>query len=147
MKKIYLLLVVVLCFVGSYAQTPKSRFVLATRMTEQFSQSEIDRMYQNDFAQLFRLNYKMLNYALITTKLDGMNCQKMNSVDMYAKSGVVVDEKDMIENGVNPFQFDFPQDEYRYNVFPMHTAGFYVVVLPKVLYDERMEALLSTFVY
>lgn len=147
MKKIFISAVILCLMMTGFAQQQVSDFVLNVRMHEQFSQSEIDHYYHNDFAELFRLNYKMTNYATVTTKLES-NHQVLGPIEKYAKKGVTIDEDYIVATGfINPFNFDFPQDENKVNVFTLHHSGYYVVVLPKGLYNERMEAQLHQYVY
>jgi len=146
MKKITLVLLAIICATIGYAQRSVQDFVLNERMLEQFSQSEIQQMKQNDFARLFKLNFKMTNYAMVAAKLTDENYKIMGSVQQFAKPGVSTNEAEIIRTGfINPFLYDFPQDDYRVNVFTFGTEGYYVLVIPKSWYDERETAQLKQY--
>jgi len=46
---------------------------------------------------------------------------------------------------VNMYKWNLPQDEYRYNVYKMRTSGFYIVVLPKTVLEERVQANIRSY--
>lgn len=143
---------VLICFflglvLAGFSQKQKSEFVLNDRMYTVFSKAEIDRMYDSDFAQLFRLNYKMTNFAKVAGKgVEGANV--LGYIEQYAKKGVNVNEAEMIRTGaVNPFDFDLPQDENNINAIRLHTPGYYVLVLPKSRYEAEEQANLQQYNY
>ncbi|MCQ2283602.1 MAG: hypothetical protein MJZ57_01730 [Bacteroidales bacterium] len=147
MKKFILSLMAICCVVVGYSQKRTSDFELNPKMYEQFTQAEINQMMQTDFAQLFKLNYKMTNYALMTTKLPDSNYQMLGGVQKYANPGVVTNESEIASTGfINPFLYSLPQDAYRVNVFTL-SNGCYIMVLPKNTYEEREQAQLSQYVY
>lgn len=150
MKKTVLFCLLISLVMTGFSQVSKlskSEFVMNDRMHEVFSQSQLDDMYNNDFDVLFRLNYKMNNFARLSTKgVEGAN--EMGFIDQYAKKGVSVNEGKIVREGaLNPFDFDFPQDEIKYNVFKLHTNGYYVIVPPKARFEADVEANLQQFVY
>lgn len=146
MKKLTIFLVAITCCIACYAQRSVQEFVVNERMYEQFSKTEIEQMRQNDFAQLFKLNFKMNNYAMVSAKLSDENYKIMGSVQQYAKEGVVTNEEQIIRDGyLNPFLYDFPQDDFRVNVFTFSKEGYYVLVIPKIWYNERVNAQLNEY--
>lgn len=146
MKKL-LSMLVVFCVVSSiHAQKQAKDFVINPVMYEQFTQAQIDHYLQTDLAELIRLNYKMTNYAGVSSKMVGGEYQVLGYPEQYAHDGVRVDEEEIIEKGyLNPFLYNFPQDEYKINVFPLHIEGYYVIVMPKVLYEPRVNAQLNEY--
>lgn len=146
MKKTILLCFVLGMMLTGFCQKPKSDLVLDKKMYDLYSQAEIDKMYEMDFAQLFRTNYKMCNFAVVNTKYSE-DANVLSYLEHYAKPGVVVNEADIIRNGVNPFDFNFPQDEARENVIRMHTPGYYLTIHPKQYFETEMEANLQKFEY
>lgn len=148
MKKMLVMAVMLgLLITNLSAQMNKNDLILVPMMNEQFSSTELEQYRQNDFAKLFELNYRMINYATVCTKLPTDNYQIVGNLEKYALAGVTVNEEDILQNGINPFLFNLPQDNVRYNVFPMRKNGYYVLVLPKRLYDERMNANLQNYIY
>lgn len=146
MKKTFMLLVAFCFATGIYAQQSIKDLVINPLMYEQFGQTQIEKYMQTDPAELIRLNYKMANYACVAGKMIDGDYQILGSPDQYANPGVQVDEEEIIRNGyLNPFQYQFPQDDYKCNVFPLHHNGYYVFVLPKNIYDERVNAQLHRF--
>lgn len=146
MKKFTIFLFAMTCLIAGYAQRSVQDFVVNERMYTQFSKTEIEQMRQNDFVQLFKLNYKMNNYAMVSAKLTDENYKIMGSVQQYAKEGVVTNEEQIIRDGyLNPFLYDFPQDDFRVNVFTFSKDGYYVLVIPKVWYNEREKAQLNEY--
>ena len=146
MKKIFALLTVICCVLSGFAQRSMSDYVVSPAMYQQFSQAEVEQYRQTNPAELMRLNYKMNNYALVVAKLFEDNYQNMGFIEQYAQKGVTPNEDEILKNGyLNPFQFDFPQDEYKYNVFQLHHNGYYVVVMPKYLYNERLAAHMAQY--
>lgn len=125
---------------------PKSDFVLDKKMYAVLSESEINDMYDNDFAQLFRMNFKMVNFATVSTKYDE-NAVVAGYLEEYAKPGVRVDEEQIIRVGVNPFDFTFPQDNSRVTVVKLHKPGYCITIHSKNEYESREQATLDTFKY
>ena len=146
MKK-FLLLAMVFCFIsGIYAQKTAEDLVVFPEMYEHFGQAQIDQYMQTDLAELIRLNYKMANYAGVAAKLADGDIQTLGNPEAYAKKGVVTDEDAIIAKGwINPFLYDFPQDEYKTNIFPLHHSGYYIIVAPKSEYDAHLNAQLRQF--
>ena len=150
-KKVIMKKTILFCFLiglmlTGFCQKPKSDFVLDKKMYELYSQAEIDKMYDADFAQLFRMNFKMCNFAVLSTKYPE-DANVLSYLEHYAKPGVVVNEEEIIRNGVNPFDFNFPQDENRVNVVRLHTSGYYLIIHSKQSYDAMVEANLQQFEY
>lgn len=137
----------VICFVSNiYAQKKIDDLYIAPEMYEHFGRETIDRYRQTDPAQLARLNYKMINYAMVSSKLPDGDCQMLDNPEAYAKEGVTTDEDAIIGKGwINPFLYDFPQDEYKTNVFPLHHTGFYVFVIAGRDYEARSGAFLRQY--
>ena len=125
---------------------PKSEFVLDKKMYAVLSESEINNMYDNDFAQLFRMNFKMVNFAMVSTKYEE-GAVVAGYLEEYAKPGVRVDEEQIIRAGVNPFDFTFPQDQNRVTVIKLHKSGYYLTILSKYEYESREQASLKMFEY
>lgn len=149
MKKTILLCFVLGMMLTGYSQylKPKSEFVLNDRMYEVFSKADIEKMYNDDFENLFRQNFKMSYFARVAGK-SVENGQMLGYIEDYAKPGVVVDEARIIrEGGLNPFDFSFPQDENQTNVIRMHTPDHFVVILSKRDYAEMEQANLKQFDY
>lgn len=148
MKKILLTISVIFCVLTSFAQYQKSDLMLNQNLYKHYSNAEIEQMYQQDFARLFRLNFRMTNYALFAAKMPAVNSQNMGFLDKYAKPGIKVDEDEIIRTGqIDPEDFNLPQDKVLVNIFPLHRAGYYVYVLSKSDYDNYMETQLSQFAY
>lgn len=149
MKKIILTVLMTAFVFASFAQRskPKSDFVLNQRMYEQFTPQEIEDMYNNDFARLFRLNYRLTNMAHVATKYDG-DVNMLQSLEFYAKQGVTPDEAEIISSGfINYNLYDFPQDDTRTNVIPLRTPGYYILILSKNAYEAAESANLKEYVY
>ncbi len=149
MKKIILTVLMTAFVFACSAQRskPKSDFVLNQRMYEQFSPQDIEDMYNNDFARLFRLNYRLTNMVRVATKYDG-DVNMLQSLETYAKQGVTSDEAEIISSGfVNYNLYDLPQDETRTNVVPLRTPGFYILILSKDAYEAAETANLKEYVY
>lgn len=148
MRKFIVLCSALLCVLICGAQSQKSDLVLHPNLSKHFTTAEIEQMYQQDFAQLFRLNFKMNNFAMFAAKEPGGNTQDMGFLEKYAKPGVKVDEDEIIRTGrIDPFDYDLPQDEYRINVFQLHRKGFCIFVASKSDYERVVEAQLNQFVY
>ena len=126
---------------------PKSDFVLDKKMYSVLSESEINDMYDNDFAQLFRMNFKMANFAMLHTKCPE-EANVIGYLEQYANEGVTVDEAKIIREGsLNPFDFTFPQSANNANVVRLHTSGYYILIQSKYEYENREQAALKQFVY
>ena len=146
MKKIILFVASFLCIIGSYAQKSADDLVVAPQMYETFGKSTIAQYQQTNLAELIRLNYKMLNYACVVAKLTDENYQMLGNVSQYANKGVVTNEEEIIKTGfINPFLYSFPQDDYKVNFFPLQHKGYYIMVIPKYLFDARVQAQLQQY--
>jgi hypothetical protein len=148
MKKIFLTLGVIFCVLTNFAQYQKSDLVLNQDLYKHYSQTEIEQMYQQDFVQLFKLNFMMSNFAMFGAKHPGGNTQDMGYLEKYAKPGVTVDEAEIIRTGrIDPLDFDLPQDENRINLFTLHKAGYYIFVASRQDYNRVLEANLNQYAY
>ena len=126
---------------------PKSEFALDKNMYSVLSESQINDMYDNDFDQLFRMNFKMVNFAMVSTKYDE-GAVVAGYLEEYAKPGVRVDEEQVIRTGaVNPFNFNLPQDDRRVTVVKLHKPGYYITIHSKYEYESREQETLNTFKY
>lgn len=148
MKKIFFTISVIFCVLTGFAQYQKSDLILSQDLYKHYSQAEIEQMYQQDFAQLFRLNFKMNSFAMFAKKHPGGNTQNMGYLEKYAKPGVKVDEEEIIRRGwVDPLDFDLPQDESLINIFTLHKEGYYIFVASRQDYDRVVEANLNQYAY
>ena len=150
MKRVFILICVLSLGMAGFSQArmQKSEFVLNPHMLETYTQAQIDRMYAEDFAQLFTLNFYMTNYACVAAKLPGDNHIEMQSPDKYAHPGVVTNEEEIIRTGfINPNLYDFKQDNFRHTVYPLRTKGYYVIIPPKNQYERALQANLEEYVY
>jgi len=146
MKKIILFVILSICLSGVYAQKSANDLVLHPQMVAQFGQGQINQYKQSNLAELIRLNYKMGNYACVVAKMVDGNYQMLKSPEQYANKGVVTNEDEIIKTGfINPFLYSFPQDDYRTNIFPLHHSGYYIIVAPKFMYEEKVNAQLQQF--
>ena len=149
MKKTVLFCMLFGLVISGFSQylKPKSEFVLDKKMYTVLSESEIDNLYDNDFAQLFRMNFKMVNFAMVSTKYEE-GAIVAGYIEEYAKPGVRVDEEQIIRSGAaNPFDFTFPQDQNRVTVVKLHKPGYYITIHSKYEYDSREQASLKMFKY
>jgi len=147
MKKTVLFCFLLGLVLTGFSQKSKSEFVLDKKMYNMLSETEIENMYNNDFAKLFCMNFKMVNFAMLSTKYEeGSNV--IGYLEEYANPGVVVDEAQIIRDGaLNPFDFTFPQELNRVNVVRLHTSGYYITIHSKYEYESREQANLKQFVY
>ena len=79
-------------------------------------------------------------------KLWDANFQEMRMLENYLPKGMAYDEEELIQKGyVNPYKWNLPQEEYRYNLFKLRNSGYYVVVMPKKVWEERLNAHLHQY--
>jgi hypothetical protein len=126
--------------------TPMSEFIVTSDLTEELGAAKVEDLRANNPAELVRTNYTMFNYAVVITKLWDGNFQQMGTLEQYLPKGMTYLEEDIIKKGyVNPYKWNLPQDTYRYNLFKLRRSGYYVVVLPKVTFEERLNANLRQY--
>lgn len=150
MKKAVLMMVMMgLVLVGfSQRQLPMSEYVVSDALYTELSASQVEQMRSDNPAELIRMNYTMVNKAVVVSKLWDGNLQQMGTLEQYLPAGMTYLEEEIIKNGmVNPYKWNLPQDDYRYNVFKLRRNGFYVVVLPKTVLEERIQAQLKSYVF
>ena len=127
-------------------QIPFSQYYVAPELSEELSAAKVEDLRANNPAELVRVNYTMFNYALVVNKLWEGNFQQMGMLEKYLPEGTTYLEEDIIQKGyVNPYKWKLPQDEYRYNIFKLRRNGWYVVVMPKVTWEERLNAHLHQY--
>ena len=150
MKKAVLMMVMMgLVLVGfSQRQLPMSEYVVSDALYTELSASQVEQMRSDNPAELIRMNYTMMNKAVVVFKLWDGNFQQMGSLEQYLPAGMTYLEEEIIQKGiVNPYKWNLPQDDYRYNVFKLRRNRAYVVVLPKTVLEERIQAQLKSYVY
>jgi hypothetical protein len=94
------------------------------------------------------MNYCLINTAVVTSKLWDGNIMQMGTLEQYLPQGVSYVEEDIIQKGyVDPYVWNLPQDDYRYTAFKLRRNGWYVVVLPKTVLEQRVQAQLNSYSY
>ncbi|MBR3551612.1 MAG: hypothetical protein IKO09_06450 [Bacteroidales bacterium] len=127
-------------------QLPMSEYVVSDLLQAEMTESQIEQMRANDPAGLMRMNYTIVNAATVTYKLWDGNLQMMGTLEQYLPKGMTYDEESIIQAGcVNMYKWNLPQEEYRYNVFKLRRSGVYVVVLPKSVLEERVQAHIHSY--
>lgn len=127
-------------------QRPVSEYYVTPQLAEEITAAKVEDLRANNPEELLRVNYTMFNYALVTSKLWDGNFQQMGMLEQYLPEGMTYLEEDIIQKGyVNPYKWNLPQDTYRYNLFKLRHEGYYVVVMPKVTWEERLNAHLHQY--
>jgi len=148
MKKIVMtmLLMSVMLIGFSQRQVPVSKYVVSQDLTEKLTSARVEQMRTEDPAGLIRMNYTLTNAAVVVSKLwDGI-FQQMGTLDQYLPSGQSYAEESIIQKGyVDNYVWNLPQDDYRYNVYKLRRNGWYVVVLPKTVLEQRVQAQLNLY--
>jgi len=148
MKKIVLTMFMMGALLIGFAQRqlPMSEYVVSDILLSEMTEAQVEQMRANDPAGLIRMNYTMVNAAVVVNKLWDGNFQQMGALEQYLPEGMVYDEAAILKRGgVNMYKWNLPQDEYRYNVYKMRTSGFYIVVLPKTVLEERVQANIRSY--
>lgn len=148
-KTVLTMLMMGLMLIGfSQRQQPMSEYVVSQDLMQKLSPAKVEQMRSENPAELIRMNYTLLNKAVVVSKLWDGNLQQMGTLEQYLPKGVSYLEEDIIQHGfVDPYIWDLPQDDYRYNVFKLRRSGWYVVVLPKTVLEERVQAQLKSYSY
>jgi hypothetical protein len=129
-------------------QLPMSEYVVSQDLIQKLSPAKVEQMRSENPAELMRMNYTLNNLAIVTSKLWDGNFQQMGTLEQYLPEGMTYQEEDLIMKGyVDPYIWNLPQDDYRYNVYKLRRSGYYVVVIPKVTWEERLNAHINQFVY
>lgn len=127
-------------------QLPMSEYYVSDILQAEMTEAQIEQMRANDPAGLMRMNYTIVNAAVVTSKLWDGNLQQMGTLEQYLPEGMTYDEEAIIRTGsVNMYKWKLPQDDNRYNVFKMRRSGYYVIVLPKTLLEERVQAHINCY--
>lgn len=148
MKKIVMtmLLMSVMLIGFSQRQIPVSEYVVSRDLTEKLTSARVEQMRTEDPAGLIRMNYTLLNAAVVVSKLWDGNLQQMGTLEQYLPSGQSYVEESIIQKGyVDTYVWNLPQDDYRYNVYKLRRNGWYVVVLPKTVLEQRVQAQLNLY--
>ena len=123
-----------------------SNYYFSPQLSEEITAAKVAELRANNPEELVRINYTMFNYALVISKLWDGYFQQMGMLEQYLPEGMTYLEEEIIQKGyVNPYKWNLPQDTYRYNLFKLRRNGYYVVVMPKVVWDERLNAHLNQF--
>jgi hypothetical protein len=129
-------------------QLPMSEYVVSQDLMQKLTPAKVEQMRLENPAELIRMNYTLNNAAVVVPKLWDGNLQQMGTLEQYLPEGVAYLEEDLIQKGyVDPYIWNLPQDDYRYNVFKLRRNGWYVVVLPKTVLEERVQAQLKSYSY
>ena len=134
-------------FIGvAQQQIPFSQYYVDPKFAEEIAPAKVEDLRANNPAELVRMHYTMFNYALVIEKLWDANFQQMGMLEKYLPKGMTYVEEELIQKGyVNPYKWNLPQDEYRYNLFKLRRSGYYVVVMPKNVWTERLNAHLHQY--
>ena len=148
MKKTIVTMVMMCALLVSFAQQkiPFSQYYVDPAFAGEIAPVSVEDLRVNNPAELVRMHYTMFNYAQVIGKLWDANFQEMGMLENYLPKGMAYAEEDLIQKGyVNPYKWNLPQDEYRYNLFKLRNSGYYVVVMPKKVWEERLNAHLHQF--
>ena len=148
MKKTVLTMMMMGVLLIGFAQQriPISEYYVSPQLSKEITAAKVEDLRKNNPAELLRINYTMFNYALVTSKLWDGNFQQMGMLEQYLPEGMKYVEEEIIQNGyVNPYKWNLPQDPYRYNLFKLRHSGYYVVVMPKTTWEERLNAHLHQY--
>ena len=143
MKKTVLTMMMMGVMLIGFAQQhiPMSEYYVTPQLAEEITSAKVEDLRANNPEELVRVNYTMFNYALVIGKLWDGNFQQMGTLEQYLPKGMSYVEEDIIQKGyVNPYKWNLPQDDYRYNLFKLRRSGYYVVVMPKNVWEERLNA-------
>ena len=143
MKKTVLTMMMMGVMLIGFAQQhiPMSEYYVTPQLAEEITSATVEDLRANNPEELVRVNYTMFNYALVIGKLWDGNFQQMGTLEQYLPKGMSYVEEDIIQKGyVNPYKWNLPQDDYRYNLFKLRRSGYYVVVMPKNVWEERLNA-------
>ena len=141
-----LMMGVMLIGMAQQRQLPMSEYVVSDVLLTELTEAQVEQMRANDPAGLMRMNYTIVNAATVTYKLWDGNLQMMGTLEQYLPKGMTYEEESIIQTGsVNMYKWNLPQDDYRYNVFKLRRSGVYVVVLPKTVLEERVQAHIHSY--
>lgn len=143
-----LLMSVMLIGFSQQRQQPMSKYVVSQDLIQKLSYEQVEQMRSENPAGLIRMNYCLINTAVVTSKLWDGNIMQMGTLEQYLPQGVSYVEEDIIQKGyVDPYVWNLPQDDYRYTAFKLRRNGWYVVVLPKTVLEQRVQAQLNSYSY
>lgn len=130
----------------SQQSIPFNQYYVDPKFAEEIAPVNVEELRANNPAELVKMHYTMFNYALVAGKLWDGNFQQMGTLEQYLPEGMTYLEEDIIQKGyVNPYKWNLPQDEFRYNLFKLRRSDYYVVVMPKVTWEKRLNAHLQQF--
>lgn len=151
MKK-KILILAFFSLIGSVAfaqqRTQMSDFIPGEGLREYLSETEIESMRVSDPENLLRMERTIADYSLVITKLWDTEFNDMGYLDNYLPKNMSYSEADIIGKGyINPYVWKLPSDKKKYNLFKMHTSGYYVVVLPEEYLELLVKAYVQQFVF
>lgn len=147
-KTVLTMMVMSLVLIGFSQQRHESvnDFYFSPQLSEEITAAKVADLKANNPKELVRINYTMFNFAQVIDKLWDGNFQQMGMLEDYLPEGMTYVEEEIINKRyVNPYKWNLPQDTYRYNLFKLRHSGYYVVVMPKVTWEERLNAHLNQF--
>lgn len=132
----------------SQRQLPVSEYVVSQDLMQKLTPAKVEQMRSENPAELIRMNYTLNNKIVVISKLWDGNFQQMGMLEQYLPEGETYLEEDIIARSyVDPYIWNLPQDDYRYNLFKLRRNGWYVVVLPRTVFEERLQAHLNSYSY
>lgn len=150
MKKIVLTMMTMGLLLMSFAQrqVPMSEFYPADMIYEYLTPAQVEQLKSENPAELLRINYTMANTAVIVSKpIDG-DLQQMGRLENFLPEGMTYNEDEIIHQGaLNPFKWHLPQDMNKWNVYSLRQEGYYVVVVPKTIFNDRVQAFIKSYGY
>ncbi|MDY6326506.1 MAG: hypothetical protein SPL42_03910 [Bacteroidales bacterium] len=149
MKKTLMFTALMLALSAAFAQNRTlsiSDYVVSDVLVEMLSPAKVEQMRSEDPVTLITMNRTLAAYCAVVDKLWEEDFVQMGYLEDYLPKGMTYSEEDIIAAGsVNPYKWKLPQDETRYNLFKLRKDGLYVVVMPKVELDLRVEAQLRQY--
>lgn len=149
MKKVVLSMMMMGALVFCFAQQRTLvDFYPSEKIYEQLTPTQVEQMRSENPAELLRLNYVLVNSILVIDKpLDGETHQ-MGKLENYLPEGMVYDEDEIVRRGsLNPFKWQLPQDKTLWNVFTLRRSGYYVIVPPETVFNQRLQAFIKSYGY
>ncbi|MBP5557582.1 MAG: hypothetical protein J6X65_07775 [Bacteroidales bacterium] len=142
MKKITLLAAIVCLCMSVFAQKDIRSIKYEGALPLFITQSEYDLLLRESPMKLFNYYYEATQFCYIDNKVP-VNTRLMGDLCEYISDGNVCDAADELVSSKQIYhsKYRMEYDELRYSAYAIGTTGYYVIVYPHNVYEDRYQAM------
>lgn len=142
MKKITLLTAIICLCISVFAQKDIHSIKYEGTLTQFITQSEYDLLLHESPMKLFTYYYEATQFCYIDNKVPA-NTRLMGDLCEYISDGNDCDAAEELVSSKQIYhsKYRMEYDELRYSAYAIGSTGYYVIVYPHNVYEDRYKAM------